>query len=36
MKMVVLGQIPNMNIYRSLSVYRAVRENKKQMFHLSL
>ncbi|XP_009890035.1 PREDICTED: testis anion transporter 1 [Charadrius vociferus] len=26
MKMVVLGQIPNMNIYRSLSVYRAARE----------
>ncbi|XP_055675929.1 testis anion transporter 1, partial [Falco peregrinus] len=25
-KMMVLGQIPNMNIYRSLSVYRAVRE----------
>ena len=29
MKMVVLGQIPNMNIYRSLSIYRAVRGNKK-------
>ncbi|KFZ52290.1 Testis anion transporter 1, partial [Antrostomus carolinensis] len=26
MKMVVLGQIPNMNIYRSLSVYKAARE----------
>ncbi|XP_064354249.1 testis anion transporter 1 isoform X4 [Dromaius novaehollandiae] len=26
MKMVVLGQIPNMNIYRSLSVYRAAME----------
>ncbi|XP_054660190.1 testis anion transporter 1 isoform X8 [Grus americana] len=26
MKMVVLGQIPNMNIYRSLSIYRAARE----------
>ncbi|NWY62694.1 S26A8 protein, partial [Chionis minor] len=26
MKMVELGQIPNMNIYRSLSVYRAARE----------
>ncbi|XP_019325878.1 PREDICTED: testis anion transporter 1 [Aptenodytes forsteri] len=26
MKMVVLGQIPDMNIYRSLSVYRAARE----------
>ncbi|NXK05279.1 S26A8 protein, partial [Herpetotheres cachinnans] len=26
MKMVLLGQIPNMNIYRSLSVYRAARE----------
>lgn len=36
MKMVVLGQIPNTNIYRSLSVYRAVRENKNQMLHLSL
>lgn len=36
MKMVELGQIPNTNIYRSLSVYRAVRGNKKQMFHFSL
>lgn len=36
MKMVVLGQIPNMNIYRSLSIYRAVRGNKKQTFHLSV
>ncbi|NXW06820.1 S26A8 protein, partial [Fregetta grallaria] len=26
MKMVVLGQIPNTNIYRSLSIYRAARE----------
>ncbi|XP_025909042.1 testis anion transporter 1 isoform X2 [Nothoprocta perdicaria] len=26
MKMVVLGQIPNMNIYRSLSVYKAAME----------
>ncbi|KAM6237077.1 LOW QUALITY PROTEIN: testis anion transporter 1 [Porphyrio hochstetteri] len=26
MKMVVLGQIPNMNIYRSLSIYKAARE----------
>ncbi|XP_009983489.1 PREDICTED: testis anion transporter 1 [Tauraco erythrolophus] len=26
MKMAVLGQIPNMNIYRSLSVHRAARE----------
>ncbi|XP_014809137.1 PREDICTED: testis anion transporter 1 isoform X4 [Calidris pugnax] len=26
MKMMVLGQIPNTNIYRSLSVYRAARE----------
>uniref|UniRef100_A0A8B9PEA9 Solute carrier family 26 member 8 n=1 Tax=Apteryx owenii TaxID=8824 RepID=A0A8B9PEA9_APTOW len=26
MKMVVLGQIPNMNIYRSLSIYRAAME----------
>ncbi|KAM6398809.1 LOW QUALITY PROTEIN: testis anion transporter 1 [Rhynochetos jubatus] len=26
MKMVVLGQIPNMNIYRSLSIYSAARE----------
>ncbi|KAM9217481.1 LOW QUALITY PROTEIN: testis anion transporter 1 [Leptosomus discolor] len=26
MKMVVLGQIPNMNIYRSLSIYRGARE----------
>ncbi|KAM6044439.1 LOW QUALITY PROTEIN: testis anion transporter 1 [Chlamydotis macqueenii] len=28
MKMVVLGQIPDMNIYRSLSVYRAARETE--------
>ncbi|XP_042656104.1 testis anion transporter 1 isoform X2 [Tyto alba] len=29
MKMVVLGQIPNMNIYRSLSVYRAIPYTEK-------
>ncbi|NXP14910.1 S26A8 protein, partial [Thinocorus orbignyianus] len=28
MKMVVLGQIPNTNIYRSLSIYRAAKEIK--------
>lgn len=36
MKTVMLGQIPNTNIYRSLSNYKAVRGNKKKMFHLSL
>ncbi|XP_010211858.1 PREDICTED: testis anion transporter 1-like [Tinamus guttatus] len=36
MKMVVLGQIPNMNIYRSLSVYKAVRGSKNPKCSLSL